>query len=224
VKLIRNLMLVSVLFASGAFANMLINGSFELGSFNNNSAGPSFGQALAVGSASLNGWSIIGNGNNAVSLAWLQTGDFNLTSENGSLFFDLTGYNDATPFGGVSQTVNLAVGNYTLSFWLGYSGAGSTGGPVSVKATVGNQPGVVFTSGSSANLNVWTQETLSFSIATAGNVAISLVGNSVPTGNQYIGFDNVDLEQAGVPEPAMSIPLALAGALFVLSRRKRARQ
>jgi hypothetical protein len=231
VKLIRNFVAVGVLFASGAWANSLINGSFELAStgntFSNNSNpyGNGDGEQLVAGSTSLGNWSII---NNPVS--WLYNGDFGLTPQAGSYFLDLTGYYDPTPFGGVTQAVYLAVGNYTLSFYLGYSGAGGTGtagGPVSVaaSATEGTSTTLysnTFTSGSGLSGNNWALETSApFSVTTAGTVTISLVGK---TGNQYIGLDNVDLEQAGtgVPEPAMILPLALAGALFVLGRRKRA--
>ena len=82
-----------------------------------------------------------------------------------------------------------------------------------------------FTSGSGGTGNVWTLETLDFSIATAGNYTVSLAG-VYSAGHTYIGLDNLDLEftGSGVPEPAMSIPIALAGVFFVLSRRKRARQ
>jgi hypothetical protein len=228
VKLIRNFVLVGVLFASGAWANSLINGSFELASTGNtfsNTSNPdsgAYGDNLTVGSTILGNWSII---NNPVS--WLLNGDFGLTPQAGSYFLDLTGYTDPTPFGGVSQAVSLAVGNYTLSFYLGYSGTGTTGGPVSVAAsategstTLYSHP---FTATGGLSGNNWVLETSApFSVTTAGTVTISLVG---ATGNQYIGLDNVDLEQAGtgVPEPAMILPLALAGALFVLGRRKRAR-
>jgi hypothetical protein len=231
VKLIRNFVLVGVLFASGAFAaNLLLNPSFDLGTFNNSSySGSNTGQALPVGSSSMNNWSIIANGNSAVSLAWLQTGDFGLASEDGSLFLDLTGYNDATPFGGVSQTVSgLTVGgNYALSFWIGVNFAKTNaGGPVTVTTgAIGDQLATPFTTSSSGSGSVWTKETLNFTANSSSGV-ISLVGTSVPQSGQYIGLDNVDLEYlgTGVPEPAMILPLALAGAFFVLSRRKRARQ
>jgi hypothetical protein len=226
VKLIRNLVVVGVLFATGAFAaNLLTNGSFESGTYSNNSNpyGNGYGENLNVGSSSLTGWSIVTD-----SVSWLYTGDFSLTPENGSYFLDLTGYTDTTPLGGVSQTVYLTAGSYTLTFWVAYSGTGSAGGPVSVVATASENSTTLdsqtFTTSSGSGTNVWTEETLSFTVTTSGNVTISLVGGSA---KQYIGLDNVDLEQTGggsVPEPAMSLPLALAGAFFVLSRRKRARQ
>jgi hypothetical protein len=227
VKVIRNFVAVGVLFATGAFAsNLLSNGSFESASSGNvfdNGANPyhnGYGDALAVGSTTLANWSIITNG-----VSWLYTGDFGLTPQAGSYFLDLTGYVDGA-IGGVSQGVTLAsTGNYALTFWLGVnSSVTGDGGPVQLTASAGTAVGTTSSTFTSPSTG-WTLETLDFSAA-AGNVTISLVGTSVPTGGKYIGLDNVDLEYLGtsVPEPAMILPLALAGAFFVVSRRKRARQ
>ncbi len=226
-KLIRNLLLGGVLFASGAFANnLLTNGSFESGTFVDTSGGCG-GDSLPAGSTAMTGWTVIAT---TGPVAWLANGGAcygGVAAQGGTMFLDLTGITgDASPFGGVQQTVDgLAAGNYALTFYLGYLGTGAAGGPVSAKVTVGTQPSVEFTSGSGGTGNVWTLETLDFSIATAGNYTVSLAG-VYSAGHTYIGLDNLDLEftGSGVPEPAMSIPIALAGVFFVLSRRKRARQ
>jgi hypothetical protein len=222
VKLIRNFVAVGVLFASGAFAaNLLTNGSFEGGAFiaPGGTGYNCAGQQLPIGSTTMTGWTVT-----TAAALWVSNTncDGGIAAQDGSQFVDLTGYNDTTPFAGLSQTLStLPVGNYALTFYLGYYGTGATGGPVSVKVSAGNQSNVLFTSGSGGTTNVWTLETLNFSVATVGTT-ISVLGNG---GTKYIGVDNFDLEQAGsgVPEPAMSIPLALAGVLFVLGRRKRAR-
>ena len=223
-KQIRNFVLVGVLFAGGAFANnLLTNGSFELGTFVNDGNGE---QLLNAGSTTMTGWTV--NGGTGATLSWLNNTNTygGVATPYGSYFLDLTGYYDTNPFAGVQQIVSLAAGNYSLTFYLGSyqsSTAPKAGGPVSLTATAGTTSNT-FTTPSSGSGNVWGLQTLNFSVATAGNVTISLVG-VYAANHSYLGLDNVDLElvTSGVPEPAMSIPLALAGVLFVLGRRKRAR-
>jgi hypothetical protein len=228
VKLIRNFLLVGVLFATGAFANnLLTNGSFELGSFVDNGHG---GDALSVGSTfgsplTTTGWTVT-----TAALFWLNnSGYYSATPEAGSYFVDLA---YANPFAGVSQVVNLAAGSYALTFYLGsYVGttAPNGAGPVYLTASASENSQTLatnssFSSPSGGSGNVWGQQTLNFSVATAGNVTINLVGTYAQN-HTYLGLDNVDLEYLGTsaPEPAMILPLAFAGALFVLGRRKRAR-
>jgi hypothetical protein len=234
VKLIRNFLLGGVLFASGAFAsNLLTNGSFESGTFADNSGGCG-AESLAPSSAAMTGWTVIaGTG----PIAWLNTSNCyasGLNAENGTMFLDLTGITGDTTVGGVQQTTSLSLvaGNtYALTFYLGYFGTGTTGagGPVSVVASATNSNeslGQTFTAGmpGGGSATNWTLETLSFTVVANAPVTIGLAG-VYSAGHTFIGLDNVDLELtgSGVPEPAMSIPLALAGAFFVLSRRKRAR-
>jgi hypothetical protein len=59
-------------------------------------------------------------------------------AEDGSKFIDLTGYYDAPPYSGLIQSVNLGVGDYALTFWIGADQPSAIyRGPVSVEATVG---------------------------------------------------------------------------------------
>jgi len=171
-----------------ASANLLTNGSFENGCFVNNGYGE---QSLPVGSTAITGWTTT-----TAELVWFINGnEYGATAQDGSMFLDLTGHHVSYPYGGVSQTVNLAAGDYTLTFYIG--AAGSNDGPKSVYASAGNQSNVLFTftPAPGATGTVWQQETLNFSVATAGNVTISLVGNSA-VGSNDLGLDNVDLEAA----------------------------
>jgi hypothetical protein len=202
-------------------ANAITNGSFENGNFVANAGGG--GDSLAVGdTTSITGWTVIGGH----GIAWLPNGGFIVSAEDGNLFLDLTGYSDASPYGGVSQSITTVSGaNYSLTFYLGEDGSSSFDtGPVSVSVTAGNQVGVTRTNSSTAAGNTWVQETVNFT-ATGTTTAISITGLT-STGGQYIGLDNVDVEPAasGVPEPAMVLPVSLAAAGFLWASRRKARR
>jgi hypothetical protein len=207
VKLLRNVILIGSLFATAAFANLLTNGSFENGVFTPDASGA---QSLPVGSTVITGWTTV-----VAGVAWIgQPNTWSFTAEDGSKGLDLTGYEDATPYGGVEQTLpSLAAGTYVLTFWV-QNPAGAQ-----VTVTVGAQTPVLVTKA----VGGWEKETVNFTTA-GGSTAIDLVGTSSPRGN-FLGFDNVDLEQ--VPEPVMGLPVVLSlglFGLFGLARRKRARQ
>jgi hypothetical protein len=101
--------------AGAAQANLLANASFENGTF---SPPSNQTESLAVGSAAITGWTVIGD-----TTAWIGTGNpWSVTASDGARFLDLTDYSAGAPFGGVRQTVSTAVGGlYTLSFDLGSS-------------------------------------------------------------------------------------------------------
>jgi hypothetical protein len=79
------------------------------------------GTPLYIGSTGMLGWTVVSNGSgSAFNVAWLPTGNgYGITPENGNYSLDLTGYNDAPLFSGVEQSVNLAAGNYVLTFYIG---------------------------------------------------------------------------------------------------------
>jgi uncharacterized protein (TIGR03437 family) len=188
-KRIFAIVATATLLATAGMANLLTNGSFETGTYTA-TAGQG-GDSLNVGSTAMTGWTVVGGH----PIAWLPTGAFGGIAESGKYYLDLTGYSDTKPYGGVSQTVNLAAGNYSLTFYLGQDQSSPIyRGPVSVSVSAGDNSGSVFTS--IVPGDNWQQETLNFSLATAGQTAITIIGNNT-VGGQYIGLDNVDLEPVG---------------------------
>src|SRR5256885_5709993 len=119
------------LIAWNANANLLTNGSFELGSFVNQGSET---MSLAAGNTAITGWTVTGR-----SLAWINTGNpWGLSAQDGNLFLDLTDYTTGAPFGGVTQTISTVAGQqYELSFELGSYTQRWGGPPGSILATAG---------------------------------------------------------------------------------------
>jgi hypothetical protein len=216
-----NFLVVCALFAFPAMANLITNGSFETANAGFTAPGPA-GEALAPGSTAMAGWTVLGP---SPDIAWLPTGFAGIPAEDGNYFLDLTGYgynNDGD--GGVTQSVNLAAGNYALTFYIGSL---DNDEPDSVFASAGNQSNVVFTDSDRGAGSHWNLETLNFNVATTGSVTITLAGDEAGTeaASPYIGLDNVDVElvSSATPEPAMSLPVFLVfGGLLLWSRKIRA--
>lgn len=213
---IRRTLLCALLCAAGtAHANLLVNGSFENGTFSPPSNDT---VSLPAGSMAMPGWTVIVD-----SLSWIGAGNpFRLFAQNGTKFLDFTDYRDSPPYSGVTQTVNTTPGaSYALSFYLGSSD--EYGRPVTITASAGSTT-LPFT-GTATGVSTWELFTLPF-LATGSTTAVTLLGT---TGRNYIGLDNVDLVQTaeaprgpqGVPEP-QSLLLVLAGLTGVgaVTRRR----
>ncbi|HUK10208.1 MAG TPA: DUF642 domain-containing protein [Stellaceae bacterium] len=186
-----------------ARANLLTNGSFEIGTFN-----PPMEDTVSLfsGDTELTGWTVVNGSTSAPSnLAWIgPSNPFGLTAEDGSYFLDLTGYADAAPYGGVQQSITTVMGQeYALTFYLGSSSIYNTA-PDSITAMAGS------TSGNFTNTltgtNNWELETLDF-VAGGPSTVITLTGLS---GGKYIGLDNVSVDP--VPEPST---LAILGSALM---------
>jgi hypothetical protein len=192
-----------LLFAvSQANANLITNGSFELGSFVNQGNET---MVLGVGSTVISDWTVV-----ADQLAWIDVGNpWGLSAQDGDRFLDLTAYPTGAPFGGISQTLATVPGQqYQLSFYLGTYTQRWGGPPVSVVASAGSAS-QTFTVSTPSTSSTWTPFSMLFS-ANASSTAITLTGSA---GFQYIGIDNVSVDAAGVnpiPEPG-SCALVLAG-------------
>ena len=202
--------------ATHANANLLTNGSFELGTLVNDGNAT---QTFNAGPTAITGWNAVGR-----QVSWIEAGNpFALSAEDGSRFLDLTAYNPGPPFGGVTQTVATTIGaQYSLSFFLGSYTAVWGGPPVSILASAGGAS-QTFTDPAVTTTSTWVPFTLPFT-ATSSSTAITLTGAA---GLNYIGLDNVDVEfvsgpSTGVPEPGTYGLIALGfAALAVMGSRSR---
>lgn len=179
-------------------SNLVINPSFESysGSFQSSGAG-----RISVGSGDLTGWSIVNQDTAIIK----NSNIFNLTSSDGENFIDLEAWGNTDFPKGISQTLNgLTIGRtYSFAMDLGIrnGSCGSFGdvchGPVQVTASVGGSS-QIFTHSSSNLGNIWGTYGFDFT-ATDTNMLLTILGESVPAGNHYIGLDNVAVNAVPIP-------------------------
>jgi hypothetical protein len=179
------------LVAERAEANLIMNGSFESGTFVNDGFGT---DSFGPGPTTITGWSAVGR-----QVSWIQTPNpWVLSAQDGTHFLDLTGYNTGAPFGGVTQNIVTTIGQqYDLSFYLGSYTQRWGGPPVSILAGAGttNQ---TFTVSTPSTASTWTPFSMYFT-ANSASTTITLTGAA---GSEYIGLDNVSVDLASaVPEP-----------------------
>jgi hypothetical protein len=178
-------------------ADLVQNGSFELGNFIDNAPVGDNTMALVVGSTDITGWTVVND-----AIAWIKEPDpWSILTPNGFLLLDLTGYSDSAPHGGVSQTITTTVGeNYTLSVDLGVYNP-TLSGPITVRASAGTAS-QDFTYNPAGAGNQWQTFSLAF-VANSVNTPVAITGIS---GSKYIGVDNVSV----VPIPG-AVLLGLLG-------------
>jgi hypothetical protein len=209
VILVIGLSAASVLvFAEEARADLITNGSFELGGFVNQGNQT---MILPLASPAITGWTVITD-----QIAWIDTGNpWGLSAQNGNRFLDFTAYPAGPPFGGLSQNIATVAGTqYVLSFYLGTYTQRWGGPPVSILASAG---------GTSQNFSVLTTSTSStwtpFSMLFTANGPTTTVNLTGAAGFEYIGLDNVSVEQVGtVPEPSSLSLIVSAAGLLVCAR------
>jgi hypothetical protein len=203
------LALVALTASLPSYANLISNGSFEVGSFVPNGQDS---MVLAVGATDMTDWTV-----QTASLAWIgPSNPFGLTASDGGYFLDLSGYHDNAPYAGVlqSQTIPTTIGaQYRLTFDIGTDPQYDTA-PVGVQVTAGSAS-ATFTS-TPVNPNQWQSFTFDF-IATSTSTSLSLVGQA-GTDEKYIGLDNVSL--VVIPEPSTLALLGGPGLLAAAAWRR----
>ena len=130
--IVRFVAACATLFVAQAHANLLTNGSFELGTLINDG---NHAQTFSAGPTNITGWAAVGPG----QVTWIDAGNpFSLTAQDGDRFLDLTAYHTGPPFGGVTQSIATSPGQeYELSFYLGSYTQRWGGPPVSIVASAG---------------------------------------------------------------------------------------
>lgn len=195
-----------------AQANLLTNGSFELGTFVDDGNGT---DSFSAGPTTITGWAAVGN-----QVSWIRSPNpWVLSAEDGTHFLDLTGYHTGVPFGGVTQMIATNVGEqYSLSFFLGSYTQRWGGPPVSILASAGSAS-QTFTVSTTSTASTWTPFSMTFS-ATSATTTITLTGAA---GAEYIGLDNVSVDAASaVPEPESGAMIALGlGLIGAITLRRR---
>ena len=193
----------------------LVNGSFE--NVNNSFVGAiSNVDPLPVGSTAVPGWTVVTSEG-----AWGRNDNPFVPNgaTNGSFFLDLTGFDDAAPYAGVTQTVPTVPGqSYVLEFDLITNQSDFRfAGPIGVTASAdGVSAPFLF-----APVETSGVQSMRFSLPFVGDgsTVITIQGTIAGTGavltGQFLGLDNVV-----IPEPTGMAVLVLSGLLFVRRRTR----
>jgi hypothetical protein len=166
---------VTIVSPSSRAQNLLVNGSFETGTFMPDGANA---MTLEAGATNMTAWTVY-NG----SLAWIGSPNaFGINGSDGAFFLDLAGYDDAAPYGGVMQTFATTVGaQYVLTLDLSAAGV-----PSVVSASAGDFSGTL----SHDSTGLGTQWRCYSAVFTATDETTTLMIHGV-SGGIFIGLDNV---------------------------------
>ncbi len=202
--------------------NLLVNGSFELGNFTGvNPQSAAGATQLVNGDTNMTGWTVVAPAGR--NIAWIGTGNpYNIVASEGARSLDLTGYSDASPYGGVVQTLATSIGaTYRIEFDLGGPLANDDNSLTASAVGVASQ--TFFFDHTPASGQQWQRFGFNF-VANSSATQIQFTGISTATGVS-IGLDNTSVtlvSPAAAPEPGTLALLAgtlVPGALLVGRRR-----
>jgi hypothetical protein len=195
--------------SGAAEAIPLTNFSFEDGAFVSDGNGT---MVLPVGSTVMTGWTVVGD-----QLAWITTPNpWGLSAQDGANFLDLTAYPTGAPFGGVQQDLTTIPSHlYSVQYYIGTYTDLWGGPPVSILASAAGQDQACTVTTTSA-ASTWTPCVMTFT-ANSSITSLSFLGSA---GFQYIGLDNVSVDDLGpvtppVPEPTTALLLCASGLVAV---------
>lgn len=208
--------LLALVLSASAHANLITNGSFELGTFSPVSVNNSW-VTVANGQSNITGWSV-----GAVAVDWHNTTEFQPMAD-GFKAVDLNLTGQAGQTGTLSQTFATDAGSwYDLSFWLAGPGLGLVN-PRQVLVDVAGLDDVVFQQTASLETSlVWGLQSLTFQALSSSTTLSFASANS----NGYWGalIDNVSVTAAStVPEPGSMALLGLGLAALGVSRKRKPR-
>ena len=208
------MLIVGLLATSSLRANnIVVNGSFETGTFNDNGFGQDTAQ-LGIGNTDMANWKVVNN-----EVAWIGPANpFGLTASPGNYFLDLTSYSDGGGnYGGVSQVLPTVGGQtYHVSFDIGSSDPYNFGIAPKISVFANSIP-LGTLAGASSGVNIWKTVGLDF-VATGSSTTLDLIGSNSEQ-FYYIGLDNVQVSH--VPDGGSTSALLGIGMLGVgLLRRK----
>ncbi len=217
-------LLAALLAASGAAHadNLLTNGGFEdiNGTFPTDG---SLSQSITSGSTAIPGWTVTTN-----ELAWQETGQSGINSQEGSFNVDLTGRCDlgrncppAGGYGALSQTIATQAGQtYDLHFYGGTFSGNTTAAPTLV-ASAGTTSESFLLPVSTDPSGTWTGYDLFF-VATGASSVITFTGSGgIQDQTAYLGLDNASVTPIPLPAAAWLL-LSGLGGFGVFARKKRA--
>jgi len=228
--------------APSAWANLLVNGSFEEPTVPGTSTCGPYSNCLGFNVGDdIAGWTVIGKGGAPGAAVVMSLGSNYTEPDNsgnnailhfypahGFQALDLTGEGNQGLTNGIKQSVTTIAGNpYQLSFFVGhqYDQAPGYAGPASVVLYIDGIEIETLTNPNDTAENInWMQFIYDFTAPT--NFTTIAFLNGTPLGNNYAGLDNVIFTALTitVPEPG-TLALFLGGlAILLILRRRKAAQ
>jgi hypothetical protein len=195
-------------------ADIVVNGSFEEGSFSPNQFGF---QSLPPGSTNIFGWTTF-NGESA----WIGTPNIaNWPASDGNRFIDLTGTIDTQPWGGIRQTLTTTIGTvYDVAFDLSVNqSVPDSRGPITVRVEATGNPFQDFTYDPPGIGIQWGNFVYSFTAA-AASTDLSFLG-ILSTGGRALNMDNVHVQAVPEPSSFLSVGFATLGLFGLKSLRRK---
>lgn len=242
-----------ILVASTANANLIVNGSFELGAFE---GGENATMTLNAGATEIEGWKVgygqvcfrlCGSGS---SIAWIENDNpWGLSALDGDRFLNLNAF--LTVGGGIRTTIPTVIGKeYVLSYNMGiytdrWDGAGRV---IAIVLYAGRGPNIILDREGHQDACVVENAPLTGPVwvpcftrfrATSSETVIDFLGPSsapglppnpgVPRRPRYIGLDDVivlpaDLSSSPVPEPSPAVLAGLGFLSLTMLRRRQAKR